>query len=49
MHRNANLDDVFDAIVEIVERIDPPPVGMITTTQQTVLTEFMCRQLTDDE
>lgn len=44
MHRNASLDDVFDVMVELVERLDPPPNTMITSTQLIVGAELSRQQ-----
>lgn len=40
MHRNARFDDVFDVLLEIVDRLDPPPTTLIPSIQLVVGTSF---------
>lgn len=43
MHRNPYLDDVFDAVVEIVERLDPTPDTLVPSVQLAVRADFTAR------
>lgn len=47
MHRNPQVDDVFDAIIELVERIDPPSAGVIESTQRIVSAELTNQRVSE--